>query len=36
MKVTLTYSPRRDGLEIAVEAALQFCLYLFYGLLELL
>jgi len=34
MNGTLTYSTRRDGLEIAVEATLRFCLYLFCALLE--
>jgi hypothetical protein len=35
MKGTLTYPTRRDELETAVEAALRFCVYLFYALFEL-
>jgi hypothetical protein len=34
MNATLSYSTRRDGLEIAVETVLRFFLYLFYALLE--
>jgi hypothetical protein len=36
MNGPLTYSDRRDGLEKAVDAALRFCLYLFYAMLEML
>jgi hypothetical protein len=36
MNAMLTYSIRRDGLEIAVEAVFRFGLYLFYALLEMI
>lgn len=34
MDATLSYTTRRDGLEIAVEITLRFFLYLFYALIE--